>query len=125
AALEQLGDINIEIPIGGGQMLGVQANNEEGKFSYSKGSMRVAAGAKVSDIPEGMVSFASGSKEITASGNASGYGSLLMKDGSNEIGLSVEGKKGGALNLTYDAFQVETAFNRTERSASMLFRYGD
>lgn len=123
--VEQLGEISIDIPLGGGDILGVKASGQGGGLSYTSGDMHVGVEAQVADVPGGTVSFSSGSKEITVSGNADAHASLLLKDGSNQLGLNIEGRNGGALNLTYDAFQVETAFNKAAGSASLLFRYGD
>jgi hypothetical protein len=123
--VQALGEINIDIPLGGGDVLGVKASGQGGGLSYTSGDMHVAVEAQVADVPGGTVSFTSGSKEITVSGNADANASLLLKDGSNQLGLNIEGRNGGSLNLTYDAFQVETAFNKAAGSASLLFRYGD
>lgn len=123
--VEQLGEISVDIPLGGGNTLGVKASGQGGGLSYSSGSMRVAVDAQVANVPGGTVSIVSGSKEITVSGNADANAKLLLKDGSNQLGLNIEGRNGGSLNLAYDAFQVETAFNKAAGSASMMFRYGD
>lgn len=124
-AVQAMGEINVDIPIGGGTTLGVKASGTGGGLSYSTGDMSVGFEGKVGDVPTASAFFKSGSKEISVSGNADAYAELRLKDGSNQLGLNIQGRNGGSLNLNYDQFQIETAFNKLEGSGSVLFRYDD
>ena len=122
AALEQLGPIDITVPITSSTDLRVQADTDFGQFTVNNGGTGFSVKGDVSDVPAATLSVFDPNQSVTVMGSVEGAGSFDYVAGTNRIGFAYNPSAAASFDLNWDNTEVAASYNHTRKSGA--FRLG-
>jgi uncharacterized protein YjbI with pentapeptide repeats len=123
--LEAIGPISLTFSVGGGDLTIEAEGLTKGSMDYTKGDLAFGFDAELGSTPGIGFNYSKGAGSLSFNANAAGsFGVGLDLDGKS-LSLGIQGTNEGYLDLTYDDVSFATRVNRSNKTGTLEFAYGD
>ncbi|MEK9614532.1 MAG: pentapeptide repeat-containing protein, partial [Flavobacteriaceae bacterium] len=124
-ALEAIGPISLTFSVGGGDLTIEAEGLTKGSMDFAKGDLAFGFDAELGSTPGIGFNYSKGPGSLSFEANAAGsFGVGLGLDGKS-LSLGIQGTNEGYLDLTYDDVSFATRINRSNKTGTLAFAYGD
>ena len=125
-AIAAIGPISLDIPIAGGNMKVTAEGTKSGSLNYTKNSLEFGLSADVSSAPSVNFLYKNNSNNFNFGASADGNFDLglSLSDGKS-ISMGMSGTKSGFFKMNFDDISFNSSIDRTNKTGSLGFSFGD
>ena len=125
-AIAAIGPISLDIPIAGGNMKVTAEGTKSGSLNYTKNSLEFGLSADVSSTPSVNFLYKNNSNDFNFGASAEGDFDLglSLSDGKS-ISMGMAGTKSGFFKMNFDDISFNSSIDRTNKTGSLGFSFGD
>ena len=125
-AIAAIGPISLDIPIAGGTMKVSAEGTKSGSLNYTKNSLEFGLSADVSSTPSVNFLYKNNSNDFNFGASAEGEFNLglSLSDGKS-ISMGMAGTKSGFFKMDFDDISFNSSIDRTNKTGSLGFSFGD
>jgi len=123
--LEAIGPISLTFSVGGGDLTIEAEGLTKGSMDYTKGDLAFGFDAELGSTPGIGFNYSKGAGGLSFNANAAGSFGVGLDLDDKSLSLGIQGTNEGYLDLTYDDVSFATRVNRSNKTGTLEFAYGD